>query len=42
MIISNVTTADEGVYSCQVTTANVKVWKRNINVAVVGNYKVIV
>ncbi|CAH3025642.1 unnamed protein product, partial [Porites evermanni] len=35
LIISNVTTADEGVYSCQVTTANVKVWKRNINVAVV-------
>lgn len=42
LIISNVTTADEGVYSCQVTTANVKVWKRKINVAVVGNYKVFV
>ena len=42
LIIFNVTTADEGVYSCQVTAANVKVWRRNIKVAVVGNYKVIV
>ena len=41
LIFFNVTTADEGLYSCQVTDANVKVWKRNIKVAVVGNYKVI-
>ena len=42
LIIFNVTAADEGVYSCQLTTKTVKIWKRNIKVAVVGNYKVIV
>ena len=42
LIIFNVTTADEGVYSCQMTSANAKEWKRNIKVEVVGNYKVIV
>ena len=42
LIIFNVTTADEGVYSCEMTSANAKVWKRNIKVEVVGNYKVIV
>ena len=42
LIIFNVTTADEGVYSCEMTYANVKEWKRNIKVEVVGNYKVIV
>ena len=42
LIIFNVTTADEGVYSCEMTSANVKEWKRNIKVEVVGNYKVIV
>ena len=42
LIIFNVTTADEGVYSCEMTSANAKKWKRNIKVEVVGNYKVIV
>ena len=42
MIIFNVTAADEGVFSCQLTTVSANVWKRNIKVAVVGNYKVIV
>ena len=42
LIIFNVTTADEGVYSCEMTSAEAKEWKRNIKVEVVGNYKVIV
>lgn len=42
LIIFNVTIADEGVYSCEMTSTNVKKWKRNIKVEVVGNYKVIV
>ena len=42
LIIFNVTTADEGVYSCQLTAVSGNAWKRNIKVAVVGNYKVIV
>ena len=42
LIIFNVTAADEGVFSCQVTDASAIVWQRNIKVTVVGNYKVIV
>ena len=41
LIIFNVTTGDEGVYSCELTVS-VNAWKRNIKVEVVGNYKVIV
>ena len=41
LIIFNVTAADEGVFSCQLTAFS-GAWKRNIKVAVVGNYKVIV
>ena len=41
LIIFNVTAADEGVLSCQLTAFS-GAWKRNIKVAVVGNYKVIV
>ena len=35
LIILNVTSADEGVYSCQLTGSNS--WRRNIRVATVGN-----
>ena len=42
LIIFNVTTADEGVISCGLTAVSGNAWKRNIKVAVVGNYKVIV
>ena len=42
LIIFNVTAADEGVFSCVLTTVSGNAWKRNIKVAVVGNYKVIV
>ena len=35
LIILNVTSADEGVYSCQLTGTNS--WRRNIRVATVGN-----
>ena len=42
LIIFNVTTGDEGVYSCELTTGSGNAWKRNIKVEVVGNYKVIV
>ena len=42
LIIFNVTIADEGVFSCQLTAVSGNAWKRNIKVAVVGNYKVIV
>ena len=42
VIIFNVTIADEGVFSCQLTAVSGNAWKRNIKVAVVGNYKVIV
>ena len=35
LIILNVTSADEGVYSCQLTGSNS--WRRNIRVAIVGN-----
>ena len=42
LIIFNVTIADEGVYSCLLTAVSGNAWKRNIKVAVVGNYKVIV
>ena len=41
VIIFNVTIADEGVFSCQLTAVSGNAWKRNIKVAVVGNYKVI-
>ena len=41
LIIFTVTAADEGVFSCQLTAFS-GAWKRNIKVAVVGNYKVIV
>ena len=41
LIIFNVTIADEGVFRCQLTAVS-GAWKRNIKVAVVGNYKVIV
>ncbi|KAM7442615.1 IgLON member [Porites harrisoni] len=36
LIIFNVTIADEGVYSCGITSANAKEWKRNIKVEVVA------
>ena len=42
LIIFNVTIADEGVYGCLLTAVSGNAWKRNIKVAVVGNYKVIV
>ena len=42
LIIFNVTTADEGEFTCQLATVSGHVWKRKIKVAVVGNYKVIV
>ena len=42
LIIFNVTIADEGVFSFLSTTLSGNAWKRNIKVAVVGNYKVIV
>ena len=42
LIIFNVTTADERVFRCQLTAVSGNAWKRNIKVAVVGNYKVIV
>lgn len=35
LIILNVTSADEGVYNCQLTGTNS--WRRNIRVATVGN-----
>ena len=41
LIIFNVTTADEGVFSCVLVAFSGHAWKRNIKVAVVGNYKVI-
>ena len=41
LIIFNVTIADEGVFSCVLTTVSGNAWKRNIKVAVLGNYKVI-
>ena len=42
LIIFNVTTADERVFSCVLVTFSGDAWKRKIKVAVVGNYKVIV
>ena len=42
VIIFNVTIADDGVFSYQLTAVSGNAWKRNIKVAVVGNYKVIV
>lgn len=43
LMIYNVTTSDEGVFSCQVSDATSgNIWKRNIKVTVVGNYSVIV
>ena len=41
LIIFNVTIADEGVYSCLLTAVSGNAWKRNIKVAVVGNYKLL-
>ena len=42
LIIFNVTTAGEGVFSCVLVAFSGHAWKRKIKVAVVGNYKVIV
>ena len=39
LIILNITTSDEGIFSCQLTANKGKVWKRNIKVAVVGNLR---
>ena len=41
LIIFNVTIADEGVYGCLLTAVSGNAWKRNIKVAVVGNYKLL-
>lgn len=37
LVIFNVSTSDEGVFSCQLTDVSGNQWKRNIQVAVVGN-----
>ena len=37
LVIFNVSTADEGVFTCQLTDVSANQWKRNIQVAVVGN-----
>ena len=37
LVIFNVSTSDEGVFTCQLTDVSGNQWKRNIQVAVVGN-----
>ena len=37
LVIFNVSTSDEGVFSCLLTDGSGNQWKRNIQVAVVGN-----
>ena len=37
LVIFNVSTSDEGVFSCQLIDVSGNQWKRNIQVAVVGN-----
>ena len=37
LVIFNVSTSDEGVFSCRLTDVSGNQWKRNIQVAVVGN-----
>ena len=37
LVIFNVSTSDEGVFSCLLTDVSGNQWKRNIQVAVVGN-----
>ena len=37
LIIFNVSTSDEGVFSCQLTDVSGNEWKRNIQVTVEGN-----
>ena len=37
LIILNVTSADEGVYSCELIVGRASSWRRNIRVATLGN-----